>query len=70
MSSKIISAEEAITKIKDNDTVAIGSSGGGLLEPTLLLKTLITHKLSLNEWEKAFKVITEEEAIKVLLRPI
>ena len=40
MNSKIISAEEAITKIKDNDTVAIGSSGGGFLEPTLLLKSL------------------------------
>lgn len=36
----------------------------------LNLKALITHEFVLNEWEKAFKVITEEEAIKVLLRSI
>jgi len=40
LSSKIVSVEEAILKIKDNSTVAIGSSGGGFLEPALLLKSL------------------------------
>jgi len=40
LSSKIVSVKEAILKIKDNSTVAIGSSGGGFLEPALLLKSL------------------------------
>jgi len=35
-----ITAEEAIALIKDGDTLAIGGSGGGLLEPDLLLRTL------------------------------
>ncbi|MBA7498424.1 D-arabitol-phosphate dehydrogenase [subsurface metagenome] len=36
----------------------------------LNLKTLITHEFPLNEWKKAFKVIVEGKAIKVLLKSI
>jgi len=41
-----------------------------LLEKKKLnLKALITHEFVLNEWEKAFQVIEEGKAIKVLLKP-
>lgn len=36
----------------------------------LNLKALIIHEFILNEWEKAFQVITEGKAIKVLLKSI
>jgi len=35
-----LTAEQAIDMIADGDTLAIGGSGGGLLEPDLLLRTL------------------------------
>jgi acyl CoA:acetate/3-ketoacid CoA transferase len=35
-----LTAAEAIAQIRPGDTVAIGGSGGGLVEPDLLLKTL------------------------------
>lgn len=38
--AKIVSVEEALAKIKDNDTVAIMGSGGGVCEPTYILKKL------------------------------
>jgi len=42
-----------------------------LLEKKRLnLKALISHEFILDEWEKAFKIITEGEAVKVLLKPI
>ncbi len=40
MGSKVITAEEALKLIKDEDVLAIQGSGGGVGEPTLLLKTL------------------------------
>lgn len=36
----ILSAKEAIAKIKDGDTLALSGSGGGVCEPTYLLKEL------------------------------
>lgn len=42
-----------------------------LLEKKKLnLKALISHEFTLSEWEKAFKIITEGRAIKVLLKSI
>jgi len=42
-----------------------------LLEKKKLnLKTLISHEFVLDEWEKAFQVVTEGRAIKVLLKSI
>lgn len=38
--SKIVSAEEALNSITDNQTVSILGSGGGVCEPTYLLKSL------------------------------
>ena len=38
--AKIVSVEEALAQIKDNDTVAIQGSGGGVCEPTFILKKL------------------------------
>lgn len=38
--AKIVSVEEALGKIKDYDTVAIMGSGGGVAEPTYILKKL------------------------------
>ena len=38
--SKIVSAKEALKQIKSNDTIAILGSGGGICEPTYLLKQL------------------------------
>lgn len=38
--SKVLTAEEAVKQISDGDTVAVGGAGGGLLEPTSLLKAL------------------------------
>ena len=38
--SKVTSAEEAIALIADGSTVAIQGSGGGVCEPTFLMKTL------------------------------
>lgn len=38
--AQFMTAQEAIALISKGDTVAIGGSGGGLLEPDLLLKTL------------------------------
>ena len=41
-----------------------------LLEKKKLnLKALITHEFVLDEWEKAFLIIAEGKAIKVLLKP-
>jgi len=40
MGSKVITAEEAVKLIKDEDFLAIQGSGGGVGEPTLLLKKL------------------------------
>ncbi len=37
---RFVTAEEAIGMIQSGDTVAIGGSGGGLVEPDLLLRTL------------------------------
>jgi len=37
---KFLSATDAVNLIRTGDTVAIGGSGGGLVEPDLLLKTL------------------------------
>ncbi|MCW2776020.1 MAG: ydiF [Nocardioides sp.] len=37
---QFLSADEAIALVRPGDTVAIGGSGGGLVEPDLLLKTL------------------------------
>ena len=34
------------------------------------LKPLITHELSIDEWEKAFELIERKEAMKVVLKPI
>jgi threonine dehydrogenase-like Zn-dependent dehydrogenase len=33
------------------------------------LNGLITHELSISEWEKGFEMIERKEGIKVLLRP-
>ncbi|MGB3979241.1 MAG: CoA-transferase [Tepidanaerobacteraceae bacterium] len=38
--AKIVSVEEALAQIKDSDTVAIQGSGGGVCEPTFILKKL------------------------------
>jgi len=38
--NKLISAEEAIKLVKDGDSLVIQGSGGGVGEPTLLMKTL------------------------------
>lgn len=38
--SKVTSVEEAIALIADGSTVAIQGSGGGVCEPTLLMKSL------------------------------
>lgn len=40
MSKKVVSAEDAIRQIKDGDHVAIQGSGGGIGEPTRLLRSL------------------------------
>ncbi|WP_220795519.1 acyl CoA:acetate/3-ketoacid CoA transferase [Streptomyces shenzhenensis] len=37
---RFLAAREAVSLIRPGDTVAIGGSGGGLLEPDLLLRTL------------------------------
>lgn len=46
MLSKIMSAEQAVALIQDNDTVIISSSGGGVNEPTKLLAALEQRFLS------------------------
>ena len=33
------------------------------------LKPLITHELSIEEWEKSFELIENREAMKVVLKP-
>lgn len=38
--AEILSAEAAVEKIKDGDTLALSGSGGGVCEPTCLLKKL------------------------------
>jgi acyl CoA:acetate/3-ketoacid CoA transferase len=43
---RFMSAEEAVAMIRSGDSLAIGGSGGGLLEPDLLLKTLGERFLS------------------------
>ncbi len=40
MSGKVISAEDAVRLIRDNASLAVEGSGGGVAEPTLLLKAL------------------------------
>ncbi|MCX7788664.1 MAG: acyl CoA:acetate/3-ketoacid CoA transferase [Spirochaetes bacterium] len=40
VNSKVISAEEAVRLIKDGASLVIQGSGGGVAEPTLLMKTL------------------------------
>jgi L-iditol 2-dehydrogenase len=34
------------------------------------LKRIITHELSLDQWEKAFELVETKEAVKVVLKPI
>jgi len=34
------------------------------------LETLITHELSIEEWEKAFELVQSKQAVKVVLKPI
>lgn len=46
--AKVISAEEAARLVKDNQTVAILGSGGGVCEPTLLLQKLGERYLAEN----------------------
>jgi acyl CoA:acetate/3-ketoacid CoA transferase len=38
--NKVIGAAEAVNLIKDNDFVAIQGAGGGVAEPTAILKAL------------------------------
>jgi len=33
------------------------------------LSSLITHKLSIEEWEKGFELVESKEGIKVVLKP-
>lgn len=41
--AKVLSVKEAIEKIKDGDTLALSGSGGGVCEPTYILKELGKH---------------------------
>ena len=41
--SKVLAPEEAVALIRDGMTLAIHGSGGGVCEPSLLLRTLGEH---------------------------
>ena len=47
--TKVVSIEEALNQIKDNDLVAILGSGGGVCEPTYILKALGNKYLKENK---------------------
>jgi L-iditol 2-dehydrogenase len=34
------------------------------------IETLITHELSIEEWEKAFELVESKQAVKVILKPV
>ncbi len=44
---------------------AIALLGRGAIDPT----PLITHELSLSEWQRAFEIAERREGLKVMLRP-
>jgi len=49
MKGKILSAEEAVSFVRNGDTIGINASGGGVNEPTKLLKSLESRFLKTKE---------------------